>query len=425
MKQLLFHLTVLLTLASQLLQAQPADGPLTVAGRVIDAQSGQPLHYASVTLSETGVSNITNSEGFFTLKLPAGRYEDRKVTVSHLGYALMTVGVTNFEGTSPRRPLTIRMLPASVTLDPATIRAVEAESLVATAFERVGVNYPDKKMGLTAFYREMIKKGNTRYLSLNEAIIDINKASYKSRFPDRAAIYKGRGSTNYESSDTLLIHFQGGVIASLTIDQAKNPFASVLPGEMFKSYDFHMEPMEQRGDRLFHVVGFKQADTSSQEILFRGRLFIDSESYGIGRVEMNMNVEGREDAAQIFIRKRPAKTRIAVESASYVVNYKLLDGLWHYDYARIEIRITEKRRYSLFRNRYSIVSELAVTDRSLEEKPIGPENRIRFTDQLSKKVVAFTDEHFWEDYNIIEPDESIDVIVKKIVRQLKRREKNN
>ena len=41
-------------------------------------------------------------------------------------------------------------------------------------------------------------------------------------------------------------------------------------------------------------------------------------------------------------------------------------------------------------------------------------------DILQKKVTDFEDEYFWEDYNIIQPDEKIENIINKIVRQLRK-----
>ena len=418
MKRISIYLSVILLFAAQALLAQGGDY-LTVAGKVVDARSGKPLHYASVTLTDTQLSNITNSEGVFTLKIPAELYADKKLTISHLGYAIAIRGIGEFSGSSTDNPLVIRMIPVSMVLDPATIHAMDAAELVAAAFERVKFNYPQQKMGLTAFYREMVRKGDTKYLSLNEAIIDINKAPYHGYATDRAGIYKGRGSVNYDASDTLLIQYQGGVIGSLAIDQAKNPFCGVTASQMFSQYEFRLDRTETLDDKLFYVVTFDQIKPFD-EILFRGEMFIEAESLAIGRIEMKMNVEGREDATQIFIRKKPLRTRIDVISAEYVVNYKNLGGLWYYDYARIWILIDARRKYALFKTHYSITSELAVTDRSEKEKTIGNENKIRFSDQLSKRVSDFTDENFWENYNIIEPDTSIDIIIKKIVKQLKR-----
>ena len=78
----------------------------------------------------------------------------------------------------------------------------------------------------------------------------------------------------------------------------------------------------------------------------------------------------------------------------------------------------------MLKTHYSITSELAVTDRSLKEKEIPAESKIKFSDKLSQRVSDFTDDNFWESYNIIEPDTSIDIIIKKIVKQLKKRERD-
>ena len=45
-------------------------------------------------------------------------------------------------------------------------------------------------------------------------------------------------------------------------------------------------------------------------------------------------------------------------------------------------------------------------------------------DILQKKVADFRDDSFWEDYNIIQPDEKIEKIINKIIRQLKKIDDN-
>ena len=175
-------------------------------------------------------------------------------------------------------------------------------------------------------------------------------------------------------------------------------------------------------NRVFYVVNFNQKNISGVPY-FRGSLYIDSETFAIGRVEMNMNVEGNPLATNIFVKKRPRNSKVEVTSAGYIINYKQMGDLWYYDYAMIDIRLSARQKFSLFKTNYSIVSEMAITDRGDKEKEINADNRMRFSDQLSKRVADFTDDNFWEDYNIIEPDQSVDVIIKRIVRQLKRREK--
>ena len=404
-----------------LMQAGAQDVPtfLSLSGRVLDGSSGSPLHYASIDLAGTNISNVSNAEGDFTLKVDARTSPGALVTISHLGYGTVTLKVSDFEGFNADKPLIIKLVPVSLTLDPALIRAQDPEELLLAAFYRVKENYPDKHVGMTAFYRELIKKGSNKYLTMNEAIIDIDKAPYMGFQNDRIGIYKGRGSQNYDTSDTLFIRYQGGVVTILQIDQAKDPFAAVYLNEIHTSYDFTMEPVELLGDRMFYVVSFNQKP-SVERILMRGRVFIDSESLGIGRVEMMMNVEGREDAADIFVLKRPADTRFYVDRAEYVINYKLYGEKWYYDYAKMELNFTTRKKRSLFRNHYTVMSEIAVTDHLDVPKKIEGDARVKFRDQMTEKVGAFTDKDFWENYNVIEPDAQIESIIRRIVRQLKR-----
>ncbi len=400
-------------------RAQDTPDFLQIAGKVVDGATGKPLHYASINLSGTNISNVTNAEGFFTLKVDARTLPTAIVTVSHLGYATKALKIADFEGYTNDNPYKVVLSPVSLTLNPALIRAQDPVELVLAALYRIKQNYPDKYVGMTAFYRELVKKGSNRYLAMNEAVIDINKAPYTTFQIDRAGIYKGRGSQNYDSSDTLFIKYQGGLTSILEIDQAKNPFASVFLSEILDYYKFSMEPVDYLGERMYYVVSFDQKP-DVEEIKFRGRLFIDSESLAIGRVEMWMNVEGREDAAGIFILKRPKNTIFDVRSAEYIINYKPYGDKWYYEYAKMELKFDTRKKHSLFRNHFTVMSEIAVTDHKEAPVKIEGDARVRFKDQMTEKVSAFTDDNFWENYNVIEPDADIEAIIRRIVRQLKK-----
>ena len=399
--------------------AQETPDYLQIAGKVIDGTSGKPLHYASVNLAGTNISNVSNADGFFTLKVDPRTAPSALLTVSYLGYTTVTLKLADFEGYDLKNPLKIELMQVSLSLNPSLIRAQNPEELLLAALYRIKQNYPDKHVGMTAFYRELVKKGNSKYLPMNEAILDINKAPYNSYQIDRVGIYKGRGSQNYDATDTLFIKYQGGVVSILEIDQAKNPFALVSLYEVPHFYDVKSEPAEFVGDRMFYVLSFDQKP-SVEDIYMRGKVYIDSESLAIGRIEMWMNVEGREDAVELFVLKRPQSTRFEVKSASYVINYKCTDNKWYYDYGKMELKFETRRKRSLFRNHYTVLSEIAVTDHKSEPPVIERDARVRFKDQMTEKVSAFTDDNFWENYNVIEPDADIEAIIRKIVRQLKR-----
>jgi hypothetical protein len=365
---------------------------------------------------------VTNSEGVFSLKVPAETGEGEHVSISSLGYLTADFTVGDFLKLPANRMLSVALVPVVMRLDPAVVRSVDPKILFSTAYSRVRWNYPTKTVGMTAFYREMIKKGNTKYLVLNEAVVDIEKTSYTGYAVDKAAIYKGRGSINYDVTDTLFVQFQGGITAALDLDMVKNPFVGTTLQAATHFYDFTLDGIETLDGKTCYVVGFHPKE-GTQPFLFIGKLFIETESFAIARMEFSMDLKGREEAAAgEFIIRRPADRRFTVERADYSVNFKEYDGLWYYEYSRVDINFTARRRRSLFRTSYTVTGEMAVTDHKKGDFKIENDDRVRMRDILSNRVAAFTDEDFWEGYNVIEPDQSIDQAIRRIIRQLRRRE---
>ena len=413
----------LFTLSAPAFSSVPQDSlriPI-VYGKITDSSDGHSLAFASVTHIVSGVSNVSNSEGFFSLKLPMEVLPEDEIRVSFLGYVTATLSVEDFSGSCPDKPYGIQLPPVSFTLDPAVIRSIEPLSLLMEAYDKVKDNYPSVTTGMTAFYREIIRRQSGRYLTLSEAVIDINKASYTSFQSDRARIFKGRASTDYRAADSILIRFRGGVVAALDMDNVKNPFAGVWLREVERHYRFAMGEPVLRDGLFFYVVTFTQID-GSEEILYSGRLYIESGSLAIGRIELSLNVKGREEkAAGIMVVKRPPDTRFYITKADYAVNYKRFGDTWYYDYSLMRINLSSRKGKSFFRNNYVITGEMAVTAHNEAPARIGADERIRFKDFLSEKVGDFRDDDFWGDYNVIEPDKSIDAVIRRIIRRLERR----
>lgn len=63
---------------------QAAKTQITLKGKVLAADTKQPIHLANVFLSNTSIGTVTNAEGFFIIDhFPPGRYD---VVVSCIGY---------------------------------------------------------------------------------------------------------------------------------------------------------------------------------------------------------------------------------------------------------------------------------------------------------------------------------------------------
>ena len=398
---------------------QATQSTIQIKGRVIADDSRTPLEYASITINNTNISTVTNQDGFFSLRIPASA-RNYKLKVQHLGYNNITLPVITLIDKDDN---VIRMTSGSIRLDEIEVLSGDGTDLVKEALRLVGENYDNDPNMMVAFYREAIKKGS-RHLSLVEAVLDVYKAPYKSYQNDQAKIYIGRKATDISAKDTVFMKFQGGISDALRLDVAKHP--DIVFGDYLEDYVFNITGVITMDDRPHYVIDFSPF-AGVEDILFRGKIYLDVQSLAFKRMEFNMNVEGRKDAASIFIRKKPRKMRVSAESANYVVDYVEKNGKWYFNYSSTEVQFKVRWRkhsfFGLFSSNYTIFSEMAITDRYEDNVQKFPrKERIRSTDVIAEKVEYFQDLEFWGDYTVIEPDKEITNAIKRLSDKLLRRE---
>jgi hypothetical protein len=385
---------------------------LTIRGRVVDSENGTPLVFATVAVKESNVAIITNIDGEFTLKLVPG--SAKNIEVSFLGYKNKTVAIESMKDGKN----VIRMEAAPIPIKEVIVKPFNPELIVQTAIDRIPKNYETEPNLMTSFYREAIKRNRT-YVSIGEAVVEIFKAPYSSdvRF-DGARIYKGRKSSDVQKMDTVLFKLQGGPVSALQLDIAKNT-ESVLTRDAMKYYNYSLSGIVQIDDKPHYVIDFIQKP-DVDEPLFMGSLYIEMDSYAITEAEFGFNLSNKEAASSIFIRKKPLGMEVTPEIATYRTKYREQDGKWHFEYSRAEVKFKVNWKRKLFNTYYTTMSELAVTDRTNQEViKFANRDKIKYTDVFSEKVSAFTDPNYWGDYNVIEPDQSIESAIKRLSRKLK------
>ena len=294
------HKLILLPAMLLICSFLPAQQYRIITGKVEDANTGSPLQFASILLKNSTVSTVTNSDGEFTFKVPADKSGD-SLQVSYLGYRNQVVAVGDF---NPKRTKRIRLEPSNLDIRSITVRTDDAEELFKSAFSSRSrrLNYIEHPSGMSGFYRETIKKGN-KYLVLTEAVVDIVKQSYSSLSPDNVAIYKGRTNTNRNALDTLFLQLQGGPVTSLYLDVVKDPFIGTDMIAATDYYQFRMGPMVFMDHLNIYTIDFNQVPGIS-DILYRGRIYVESQTLAIVRIEFEMNLENRKDAWKEFVRKK-------------------------------------------------------------------------------------------------------------------------
>lgn len=387
----------------------------TIKGKIVDAENGTPLVFATVALKESNVAIVTNIDGEFTLKIgdPA---TSKSLEVSFLGYKNKSVLITDLKDNGFKNIISLE--PAPIPIKEIIVKPLDPTYIVEKAIENIGKNYESVPNLMTAFYRETIRKNRT-YVSIGEAVVEIFKAPYANdmRF-DGARIYKGRKSSDVEKMDTVLFKLQGGPVSVLQLDIAKNT-ESILTKEAMAYYNYSLSSVIEIDNKPHWVIDFVQKP--SVEIpLFMGSLYIEMESFAITEVEFGFNLSNKEAASSIFIRKKPLGMKITPEIATYRTKYREQNGKWYFAYSRAEVKFKVNWNKKLFNTYYTTMSEIAVTDRTDQEViKFVNKDKIKYTDVFSEKVSTFTDEQFWGDYNVIEPDQSIESAIRRLSRKLK------
>ncbi len=95
----------------------------TLDGRVVDAETGEPLPGASVFVVDVSIRAVTDDDGAFAVgRMPAGRYG---VRVTFVGYRAVRVDLDVYP-LSPRRPPVVRLSPEPLAASEVKIDADEA-----------------------------------------------------------------------------------------------------------------------------------------------------------------------------------------------------------------------------------------------------------------------------------------------------------
>nr|WP_297166860.1 carboxypeptidase-like regulatory domain-containing protein [uncultured Dysgonomonas sp.] len=412
-KQIAWFLLILfLALGITPVSAQNESHYISVSGVIKDKKSKKKLEYVNVSVPGTGIGTVTNEDGEFLIKINDS-IDAKSIEISHMGYSNYRLPINKRTTTGVEI-----LLNANVNLlNEVVVESMEPLDLVRKAIQRIGSNYCPEANLMTGFYRETIKKGRN-YINISEAVIDIYKTPYTEEGvkQDRVQIEKGRKLLSQKSGDTLAVKLIGGPNLSVYLDIAKNP-ELLLDKETLSCYKFKMEESVMIDERPHFVVSFAP-QVNLPYALYYGRLYIDKQSIAFTRAEFSLSMDDKNKATQAILKKKPYNLRFKPEEVSFLVNYKLRDGISYLNYIRSEFKFKCDWKRRLFSTNYTIISEMVVTGGKVGNVDNIPAKlSFKQSQSLSDNVSSFRDANFWEDYNIIEPSESLESAVNKLKKQ--------
>lgn len=399
--------------------ASPIDtiGFESYKGLVVDHKSGSPLAFASVLLKGTNISTVTNAEGYFLLKVPKKEL-NRDLIISFLGYKNKIQPIKTLHSELNR----FEMDALPMLLPEISVLFSDADDLVWAVIQKKGDNYLNNPAIMTAFYRETIKKRKS-YVSLLEAVVDVYKYPYKSFRQDLASLYKVRKNTDYQKLDTMVFKLMGGPYNTLFADLMR--YSDEFFTDNMSNYDFSFDKSTRIDDRTVYVVNFKQNPTYLNP-LFHGKLYIDAQNLALIKAEFGLNLENRDAAAQIYIKKKPLNAKAYPTRSKCTVDYLQRDGKWYMSYCRVELDIYIDWKRKLFNTLYESTMEMAVTDwvttsSGVDDIWLKPKEKLKTNAIVADKATGFSDPAFWGESNVIEPEKPIESAIRKINKQLKKK----
>ncbi len=381
-------------------------------GTILDSKSKNELTFASITVSGSNISTISNSEGDFLIKIPIDK-QDGSLIISFLGYKDKTISIKDLM----QEKNIVYLEPIKNLLKEVVVNAMDANKLFSNVLNNRSKNYGDSSIKMVGFYRESIKKRRT-YVSVLESIVDIEKMPFSSAVQDQVDILKGRKNVDYSKLDTINFKLEGGLYTALFIDIIKEPI-NIFSEKVFDLYNFRFEDITQINDKQVFIISFKQKPAlEDPDPLYSGKLFIDTKSLAIISATFQLNVENRIKAGLIFTRKKPKDLVLYPTEVSYQVDYRQQNNKWVFSYSRGDITFKLNWDKWIFNTSYNTTFELVNTNwenqynqMQMNTQKLSP-NVI-----MSDKIPNAVDVDFWGQYNIIEPEKSIETAIKKIQRK--------
>ena len=385
------------------------DAKSVVSGTVIHEKTDEPLRQATVVIEGTSVSVVTNDDGYFLLKTDG---VPREISVSHLGYQTKRIRLSKGQ----TRDLRIKMKPTAVELNEVVVWTGDPRELVNIAMKKIPENYINKPELYQGFYRETAMK-RQHYIYVAEGVIDMYKSSYNSNgYRDKVAIRKGRRLLSPRRGDTLSVKVMGGPVFPIQLDIAKNT-DFFLNHENLENYVFTMETPTEINDRQQYVVSFAPKWVMPWALLY-GKLYIDRVTLAFTRAELSLDMSDKDKATSAMLVKKPIGVKFRPKELTTLIDYRYEDGLTRISYVRNTFRFNCDWKRKLFATSFAAFCEMVVTDRTSEQvHPISGRESFDSRDAFYDKVDYFKDPHFWEDYNIIEPSESLDKAIDKLVKK--------
>lgn len=306
-----------------------------IHGRVVDSITGAPLPFASVRIAGTAVGTATNSEGIFTLTIPAN-HQNEKLIISYVGYKNQEVTVNASVG-----KMIFRMEEDSISLHAVVVTAKTGSSILGEAISRIKQNYDTSAVHYTYFIRDVSLLDGVP-VGASEVLYEAYRGSVNTANTQQQVKFRsGRKIKNFKAVQSILqtfirwtgfeLGFTGNVIFSG--DLAAKRDNGYFPSSAFMTqHTFELLGVSQLDGKEVYIIDFDQKP-GQKKSLYKGRFYIETESLAFARIEIGLSPQGIEQARFFNTPKAMAALfgygKCAVTDTRTVINFKVFNEKWY------------------------------------------------------------------------------------------------
>ncbi|HHV00417.1 MAG: carboxypeptidase-like regulatory domain-containing protein [Bacteroidales bacterium] len=380
---------------------------LAIGGKIIDAETSEPLPFATIGISHHGKGTVTNFNGDFILRI-SEEYLNDTLTVSHVGYVNRLLPVRSLPG----NVMTITMERDFIPIPEVIVRAQDPLVILRRTVSSVASNYGTTPAILTGFYREGVYRKKEPQIYL-EAVLKIYKSPYaRSLQNDQIKVIRSRKIENLEAKDTLAVRLKAGLSATLSLDGMRHLFDFFDP-QSFDSYKYHLTDMVTIDGQTAFVISFKQRDWIT-EPLMQGDLYINVDDYSLMLAEFEVNPRYVDQTGGSLISRLPRHYSMKPEYVRYRTRYRNVDGRYYLSHVRGDLGFTARGNKKLFSSRFNVFFELAITEHHTENVTRFDHEELAPAYSVFSLTINGYDPEFWKGFDFLKPEDDLVAALEKL-----------
>ncbi|WP_258103814.1 carboxypeptidase-like regulatory domain-containing protein [Marinoscillum sp. MHG1-6] len=403
-------------------QQLPAQEKAQIKGKLIDAESKEPLAYATIGFDQVPIGTVSNQDGLFQFQFPDSLL-GHPITISSMGYESRTFSDTRDDGY-----YLIKLPPAIRQLDEVVVRPLTPQAYIKKAVNNFDNTLPQDSYGSRSYYRELLRE-NGAYVSYTEGVFKSYYPAYRdtSKNQHQLLLYRKeenpkriefmrkkidkekrkeqkkaeRKGEEFEDPEVALVESTFGGpndIFSLAINHHRLP--SFLDSTKFKLYRYSFDESVQYNNKELLNIRFK-AKNPVEHQLSTGNIYIDLSTNAVSLITLESEL-----VIPALIKPLLFLYGLSINDIDRQIQtrYQYVNGRWFPEYFYFYLEADMKKRHLFDENEKShFEMEILIKLNEIqfsEVSEIPEDKRFKPGEKLSEQV--FNNEGLsWEEINTV------------------------